>query len=168
MNKGNLINIKTQRRWTMLSFGIVFVAPLLFGTLLYCWRDHFHFQSSAKGEVLPPLLAKEILNIPTDHFLGKWQLVYFVPSSCDKSCEHKIELLQNLTIALGKDQSRVVLRKEPLIGIKPLSTTLTLIENSIVIIDPQGWLVTHYSPANFQAKGLLEDLRRLLRYSHVG
>lgn len=168
MNKGNLISVKSRHPWTILSLCIVFVTPLLLGTSLYFFRDKLHFKSASKGELLTPLLAKEVLMFPVDEFLGKWQLVYFSPISCDKLCQNKVELLQNLQIALGKDQTRVVLRKEPLLTQKVVPTTLPFIEGSIVIIDPQGWLVTHYSPANFHAKGLLEDLRRLLRYSYVG
>lgn len=160
-----------------------FTSPLLLGALSYFCRDALALNSKAQGEILKPILAKEVLNISMDEFLGKWQVLYLSPDNCDEACLQKTKLLQNLCLALGKDKDRVVLRKHFLgaeqadfdnssNSLNSCNSSSALTMGSVVIIDPKGWLVTHYHPNTFQAKdqvkGILEDLRRLMRYSYVG
>lgn len=159
--------------WTLILLCVLFVAPFILGSLFYVFRDAIHFNPSAKGEVLAPRLAKEVLNCPIDNFLGKWQLVYFFSAHCDANCQQHTEVLQNLCTALGKDKPRVVLRTVPFSTQEPKLhsssfSSLPIVAGSVVIVDPQGWLVTHYNPTDFHPKWILEDLRRLMRYSHVG
>jgi len=149
---------------------LTFASPFLLGSVLYLCRDAFKLTSNAQGEIFKPRLAKDLLNITTDEFLGKWQLLYLSPALCDENCLDKTKLLENLCLALGKDKERVVLRKLSLESLESsqVSKHFPLTIGSVVIIDPKGWLVTHYNPTRFHAKGILEDLRRLMRYSYVG
>jgi cytochrome oxidase Cu insertion factor (SCO1/SenC/PrrC family) len=128
---------------------------------------------------------------------GKWTLVYVGGGECDARCREALTLMRQTRLALNDDASRVqrlflamqpccdqayldaehagltvasaddaagqaVLAVFPRYGDKPVEQA-----GRIYIIDPLGNLMMSYSP-QAEHKDLLEDLKKLLKLSHIG
>ncbi len=145
---------------------LIFIGPILVAQITYLFHNHLSLNTTQAGILLrPPILAKD-LGLDGDNFKDRWRFLYVKSSNCDKICLSQIELLNNIRIALGKDQNRVQLEY-----ISSLANPGFFTEGSVWILDPQGFLIMYY-PANtldtaISAKGILEDTKRLLRYSHA-
>jgi hypothetical protein len=140
----------------------VFILPLIAAHVLYALRDHLAFKTIQTGQLLsPPFKAK---NLPffSHTFLGKWQLIYIHTTKCNATCTATLSALEKIHFALGKEKHRVEYREIIQAHSIPILTI-----GEIAIIDPQGWIIMRYA-ANADLKGLLRDLRQLLRVSHVG
>ena len=125
---------------------------------------------------------------------GKWSLVYLLDGDCRSTCEENMYTMRQLRLALGDDASRVqrvlyvmnanndVLSPAQLQeygGQLLLSGDQTLLQNFLMseenptsqnrlyLVDPRGFLFMGY-PADTEPKGIIKDLKRLLRYSRIG
>lgn len=128
---------------------------------------------------------------------GKWSLVYIGGGECDARCREALTLIRQSRLALNDDASRVqriFLVTEDCCDLNYLRTEheglitarveeaaerallekfprydAVPVENAgrIYIVDPLGNLMMSYSP-NAPQKALLEDLRKLLKLSHIG
>jgi hypothetical protein len=123
---------------------------------------------------------------------GKWSLVYAGEGGCDTACRQALYVMHQTRLALGNDMPRlapvflvtggccardllaqqhtglaVLDASAP--GAGPLLHELSDREraNTLYIVDPLGNLVMSYD-ARADPHGLLEDLRKLLRLSHIG
>jgi hypothetical protein len=94
--------------------------------------------------------------------LKTWQLWYVVGESCDKHCQVDLNQLRNAQKSLGKEQHRVILRT-----VAPSAALPFLKPGTLAIVDPLDWLMLYYEPG-MPYKGMLNDLKRLLKYSHIG
>jgi cytochrome oxidase Cu insertion factor (SCO1/SenC/PrrC family) len=131
------------------------------------------------------------------NFLKKhWTLAYInVATLCSDICRIRLYDMRQIRLALGKDMGRVqnillqtktpdeelvtwLLEQHPAM-VKAVSDATTLNffqkvfkttdthEPWIYLIDPLGNLVMRYD-AGMNSKGILEDLKRLLKYSKIG
>lgn len=141
---------------------VVFVLPIIGAHLLYLGRNHFTFKTTQTGLLLAPPLKAEHFSFFNNGYLGKWQLVYINSHVCETKCQTTMSDLAKIHFALGKEKTRVEYRQVSL-----SQNILPLTQGDIAIIDPQGWIIMHY-PAYSDLKGLLRDLRQLLRLSHAG
>jgi hypothetical protein len=147
---------------------------------------------------LPLLVGAENGKRTTDpDFLEhKWTLLYRGPGACPRRCRLDLYDTRQVRIALNRDMDRVqrvfvaegeccdldFLRAEhpDLITVRASASAaplLALLESlqgppaaradRIYLIDPLGNLMMSYAP-EASPKGMLEDLKRLLRLSHVG
>lgn len=173
---------------------LVIIGPMLFAWVLVKRAEKHEFKQSNHGDLIPsPPSATTILG---KQFLGKWWLVYVGPQKCYEECQSILYNLRQLHVALGKDSSRVerlfishpdcpsalcevflaenypdLLR----VKLKPLDFDKLFFVSSpdretlgeIYIIDPLGNVMMHYSP-EIEPKGILSDLKRLLRVSKIG
>ena len=128
---------------------------------------------------------------------GKWTLVYIGDGQCDTRCREALTLIRQTRLALGDDMSRVqrvflataqccdrpylekehdglvTLRGDDVAGKQLLEvfpvTGETPVQHSgrIYIVDPLGNLMMSYPPTA-APRGLLDDLKKLLRLSHIG
>jgi len=127
-----------------------------------------------------------------DVFPRKWSLVYVGSGACDDACRRALLVMRQDWIALNEDMPRVqrvflvtadccdreFLEREhpglilldasveaagPLLG----NFTAPEREHRIFIVDPLGNLMMQFD-ARQDPKGLLRDLERLLRLSHIG
>jgi cytochrome oxidase Cu insertion factor (SCO1/SenC/PrrC family) len=126
---------------------------------------------------------------------GKWSMVYIGDGACDARCREALTLMRQTRLALGDDMDRVqrvflvsghccdqtYLEQEHsglLLGRIDNSPGQTLLETfpdtaqaaslgRIYLVDPLGNLMMKYEPDAPQ-KGLLEDLKKLLKLSHIG
>lgn len=143
------------------------------------------------------LLSADDQQLDAEFLRGKWTLAYIGDGQCDVRCREALTLTRQTRLALAKEMDRVqrvffvtsgccdqpYLRGEQ----KGLITArldeasdqqfLTLFPapagtpvsqaGRIYIIDPLGNLMMSYAPSA-PPKGLLEDLKKLLKLSHIG
>jgi cytochrome oxidase Cu insertion factor (SCO1/SenC/PrrC family) len=126
---------------------------------------------------------------------GKWSMVYIGNGACDPRCREALTLMRQTRLALGDKMERVqrvflvsgnccdqaYLATEQdglLLGRIDNSAGQTLLETfpdttqaaglgRIYLVDPLGNLMMKYE-ADAPQKGLLEDLKKLLKLSHIG
>jgi hypothetical protein len=125
-------------------------------------------------------------------FRQQWSLVYIGSGSCDESCRQALYVMRQTRLSLNNDMTRVArvflasgaccvrefLAREHA-GLIVLDATgpegMRLLrefpsagrEHSLFIVDPLGNLMMSYD-AGQSPKGLLQDLQKLLRLSHIG
>lgn len=140
-----------------------------------------------KGELIEPMTSYSTLGVNNPYEKQQWQLGYVIPSDCTAFCQQQIHLLGQSHIALGKYQTRVApvllitSKSDP--NVESLDYHHVSVnqqfsgvvdEYEYVIVDPLGQLVMRYPKASeeselvAQSKGLLADLRKLLKLSRVG
>jgi cytochrome oxidase Cu insertion factor (SCO1/SenC/PrrC family) len=135
--------------------------------------------------------------ITEDLLKGKWTLVYIGNGQCDARCREALTLMRQTRLALGKEAPRVrgvffatadccdmsylsrehagllVARAEEasdrewLAQFPEYSGVPVDQAGRIYIVDPLGNLMMSYAP-DAPDKALLEDLKRLLKQSHIG
>lgn len=163
----NMTNYQTKnkpyRSWTAYGLLVVFCIPFLAAGGLYTFRHYFTFGQVCAGHLYTPPVDAQTLDFYQKTDLGKWQLIFLSPAECGTVCQTRKQNLEAIHISLGKERSRVERRVLPL----PHTTLLSLEQGGMIIIDPKGWLVIHY-PMDSNPKGILKDLRLLLRLSRVG
>ncbi len=121
-----------------------------------------------------------------------WQMAFLLPQDCGEICQQQLHLLKQSHIALGKDQPRVMpvviaANEEDLTALQDSGFVLlaapelweqpemkSFAGQDFVLIDPLGQWVMRYPTVTSQdelsdeLKGLLADLRKLLKLSRVG
>ena len=122
---------------------------------------------------------------------GVWSLVYAGDGACDESCRAALYVMRQTRLGLNNDMSRVarvlvatsdccarelLAREYPGLVLidaageagAPLRAALPGERaHSVFIVDPLGNLMMSYDVRN-DPRGLLEDLKKLLRLSHIG
>ncbi|OOE80495.1 hypothetical protein BZG25_06830 [Salinivibrio sp. ML198] len=120
---------------------------------------------------------------------GQWRLIYRVPEQCDSVCKQALFQLTQIPIAVGKERDRVSsvaltssAPKAPEVLTWQTLTTeqarawqqQAFDKNTIYLSDPMNNVVLAYPVSDdktkwvAQGKGLLRDLKRLLKLSKVG
>jgi cytochrome oxidase Cu insertion factor (SCO1/SenC/PrrC family) len=157
------------------------------GDLVYPARPlpSFSFRSSDGGQ-----LARKDLD-------GMWTLLYIDGWDCDTGCVDALVNTRQIRLALGKDMDRiqrVFLVNGPCCELRDLGQehpdlkiawldgrdraaftkvlpsdqqTDPLLSGNIYLIDPLGNLMMRYGPRS-EPKGILTDMKKLLRLSHIG
>lgn len=133
--------------------------------------------------------------LAADALRGKWSMVFIGDGACDPRCREALTLMRQTRLALGDKMERVqrvflitgnccdqaYLDAEHsglLLGRIDNSAGQTLLETfpdtaqaatlgRIYLVDPLGNLMMKYE-ADAPQKGLLEDLKKLLKLSHIG
>jgi len=131
-------------------------------------------------------------------FTGKWSLVYVGAGGCDERCRSALILMRQTRLALNNDMTRVqrvFLATAPCCELAPLQQGhpgLLVVDasaasaaplltqfgqfgqfpqdkaaTSVFVVDPLGNLMMRYDTGE-PARGLLLDLQKLLRLSHIG
>ncbi len=144
-------------------------------------------------EVSLPGLADE--KLPANFLRGKWSMVFIGDGACDKRCREALTLMRQTRLALNDDITRVqrvflvsgnccdgnYLDQEQrglLLGRIDTPEGRTLLETfpngadavsrgRIYLVDPLGNLMMKYEPDAPQ-KALLDDMKKLLKLSHIG
>ena len=125
-------------------------------------------------------------------FRGQWSLVYVGDGACDSPCRQALYVMRQTRLALNNDMTRVqrvflvsaeccareLLGREQagleiLDAAGPAGAALLREfpshgrEHSLFVVDPLGNLMMSYD-ARRDPHGLLEDLKKLLKLSHIG
>lgn len=123
---------------------------------------------------------------------GRWSIVYVNAGACGEPCRATLVRLRQVWLTFGRDMPRfqtLLVSTGAAAGelwdpraVHPELTALGAAEGlldqlraaapqaiggSVLLVDPLGNLMMQY-PGGFEQKGLQSDLKRLLKYSHIG
>lgn len=179
-----------RSRVTMLLLIVLFVLPLAAAFTLYYgfgWRPS---GSTNNGQLLEPIRQ---LPPGSEPLRDKWALVYVGDGACDAACREALVFARQTRLSLGKDLTRLnwallatdnccdldyldaehqgikvfdvseAEQREELLSVLPAED----LGHSLFVVDPLGNLVMRYDVRE-SPKGLLEDLKKLLKLSHIG
>ena len=183
---------------TVGALAALFLLPLALSFYMYygtAWRPGGHVNH---GTLITPPRPLPALVLPrtaaargpavAETFRGSWTLVYVGDGKCDEDCRRALVVMRQTRLALNADMTRVgrvwlatgtCCASEPEPGLIVLDATgpaaaglLEVFpaagrEHSLFVIDPLGNLMMSYDARN-DPHGLLDDLRKLLRLSHIG
>jgi hypothetical protein len=180
---------KPQRR-TMIILLLLFFLPLAAAFILYYGTGWRPAGTSNHGELLQPLQK-----MPEDAkpLLGKWALIYVGDGSCPASCQQALVFARQTRLSLNKEMSRLdtaILATENCCnmaylkaehsGTRVFDVSGTVerdellarlptkdLAQSLLVIDPLGNIVMRYDVRE-SPRGLLDDLKKLLKLSHIG
>jgi cytochrome oxidase Cu insertion factor (SCO1/SenC/PrrC family) len=183
MTQAHLIR---RNRILLVGLFAIAIVPLLGASWLYeSSRSAKPWATTNHGELLDPIVSvSEMHLIAADGMTsmlnsGQWWLVTVSRDGCSAECQAAVHQLRQLHILLGRDASRV---KRGLIEIDgtPVDASLTqypllvrfssesqTLRPGVYIVDPLGNLVLHYH-YDVAGKSILQDLKQLLKVSHVG
>ena len=129
---------------------------------------------------------------------GKWTLIYIGAAACGDACREKLYYMRQVRIAQGENLRRVqrlflatgapaasdlqqVMAEYPDLAVARLSpgqaAAIAPVFNiegvpmegagNVYLVDPLGNLMMYYRP-DADPRGMIQDLQRLLKYSHIG
>ena len=177
-----------RRRRVLLGLALMFFGPLGLSFYLYYGPHAWH----PGGRVNAGDLIEPPRPLPGQFLKGKWTFLYVQRGPCDDECLRHLYDTRQVRIALDREMKRVqrvfigddgcceenalraahpdliVIRASP--DVAPLLALLpgdARNSGSIYLIDPLGNLMMSYA-AGANPKGMLEDMKRLLRLSSIG
>jgi len=192
----NAVPQRRSRR-LLIGLAVLFLAPLAASFYLYYGHSELQPGSRVnRGELIQPvrslpqgsLVRLEGGETGPDFLLHKWTLLYAAPHACDADCQRRLYDMRQVRIALDRDMPRVqrvfiapadccdlrflATQHPDLVSVRADSAVQLLDAlphgaGDIYIVDPLGNLMMAYAP-DARAKGLLEDMKRLLKLSHIG
>jgi hypothetical protein len=177
----------------MILLLVLFGVPLLLSFVLYyatSWRPR---GLSNHGELfMPTIVMNEALQNDAAEVLksGKWSLLVVGDGRCDEDCRRNLVFARQTRLSLNKEMervNRVFLSTDDCCdrayfdgehsGLVVLEASehaalLKLVppqdrEHSVYVVDPLGNLVMRYDSRE-NPKGLLSDMEKLLKLSHIG
>ena len=177
----------TRSRLTFVALIFVFALPALLAKLVLS-QNWYNSGVTNKGVLIDPNTSFSSLGVDNPYFGEQWQLGYVIPQKCEAMCQQQLYLLKQSHTALGKYQQRVApvvlvsrlsdpqVLDDITFPIVPINDAFIQVVNAFeyVIVDPRGQLVMRYPKVAStndlvaQSKGLLADLRKLLKLSRVG
>jgi len=179
-------SVTRSRRMLLLLAGL-FLLPLALAFVAYYsgWRPA---GSSNHGELLQPIRQLPVAGEPLQ---GKWALAYVGDGACDADCQAALVFARQTRLSLAADTQRVnwVLiatdrccnrdyldtAHKGLVAIDASASRAALLsvlqgqdlQHSLFVIDPLGNIVLRYDVRD-SPRGLLEDMKKLLKLSHIG
>lgn len=186
-----------KSRRTLIILAVLFFVPLAASFILYYgvgWRPS---GGAIHGELLQPTKQLPQVHAGLFEGSGSqphnWALVYVGDGGCDEDCKRALVFARQTRLSLNKDMSRVnwgllatgaccdleYLDREHK-GIKvfevgDVNNTRDLLQvlprddlrHWLFVIDPLGNIVMRYDVRQ-SPRGLLDDLKKLLKLSHIG
>ena len=155
----------------------VFVLPFIFAKYFFD-----NDATSTRGTTNHGSFLVDEINITSLADNDHWIILQVIDDKCDTSCQDNMHMLRQINTALGKDMGRVkryLLHKNtnentvnldnyPKVILLDRSETLynklTKMDERIFIADPFGKIILGYQN-DFIAKGLLKDIKKLLKFS---
>lgn len=173
----------------------VFLVPVVAAWLAYAgWRPagHSNYGDLLKVTPLQQTAGNTFDGHPfnLDALRGKWVMVHVGPARCDAACARQLYLMRQTRIAQGKEQDRIerlwvmtdsgtpdalLLQAHPGLNVwRPADagfvTQFPAAQGRaahIYLVDPLGNLMLRF-PAQVDPKGMMKDLRLLLKASQIG
>lgn len=183
------IKQKKSRRNLYMVIG-AFALPIILAKLALTqgWLD---YGVTNKGQLVSNELTLKDLGIIEPDLDNMWLILYAMPNMCDQQCEQTLLSVNNTYVALGREMPRVknvALYQEHLttkqlnqIDIAKWSVLPTPTNShpiirhpTVLLIDPLGNIILEHPlpiSAEQQAmfgKGILADMKKLLKYSKIG
>ncbi len=174
-----------RNRTILVGLFAIALVPLLGAFWLYeSSRSAAPWATINHGELMNPIRSiGDLRLIATDGATsmlnsGQWWLLVATTDGCSDACRMAVHELRQLHILLGRDAPRVR-RGIVELGNEPIDARLNgypklvyftgsaELSSGVYIVDPLGNLVLRYGYTD-AGKPVLEDLKKLLRVSHVG
>lgn len=186
---------RTRAPLQLALIAAVFFGPLIFAALLYFKGDLIQPEARTNhGALLEPIVSiRDALpeSAALEHNREHWLLVYSDLNPCGDPCRDALYTIRQMRLMLGKEMDRV--RRLFLHGDAPLDTLFIAEEHQGLItlrdeelssllsnkkpadlpaggyylIDPLGNVVLYFSP-DIEPVDIVEDMKRLLKLSHIG
>ena len=155
----------------------VFVLPFIFAKYFFD-----NDATTTRGTTNHGSFLVDEVNIANLADNDHWIILQVIDGKCDTRCQDNMHMLRQINTALGKDMGRVkryLLHKNtnentvyldnyPKVILLDRSETLynklTKMDERIFIADPFGKIILGYEN-DFIAKGLLKDIKKLLKFS---
>jgi cytochrome oxidase Cu insertion factor (SCO1/SenC/PrrC family) len=197
MSEGNGLPPK-QGRTVVIGVAALFFVPLLAAFYLYYaggWRpagrtNHGELVTPARPLPIASFAQPDGKPAGETNFRGKWTLVYLGDGRCAEDCQRALWVMRQTRVLLAQDMDRVqrvfvaeqnccnlsfLHAEHPgLALLTPLDAAAWLAEfprtdtaHSLYVVDPLGNLMMRFD-ARQNPKGLLTDLQKLLKLSHIG
>lgn len=183
-------NAKTKKsRRSLILLLSAFLVPVILAKLAL-HNEWFNYGVTNQGQLLSPPLSLQDINI--EQLVEKqWLMLYTVPQDCNKRCIETLKGIENTYFALGRETPRVTpiaLSNSPFnaeqlkelnaqhwqIKTAPEVALKKLKPQTLYIADPLGNIVLQYkSPSSSDdipsfGRAMLNDLKKLLKYSRIG
>ncbi|GAM72172.1 hypotehtical protein [Vibrio sp. JCM 19236] len=173
-------------RIKLLALLALFVIPVIAAKVIL-YMNWYEGGATNKGTLIEPRFTFEQAGL-SNPIPESWQLVFIVPEVCDSVCEERWYLLNQSKIALGAYSERVevalyvstssdakwveALEIEHKVLVLP-EQELPIADQDYLLVDPLGQWVIRYpevdsEQAVSQSKGLISDVRKILKLSRVG
>ena len=189
---------QARRRLLLGLLALLFLAPVAISFYLYYggWRatgDVSHGDLITPAQPLPKgsLSGRGGVAAPPV-FEGKWALIFAGNGNCDADCRHALYVMRQVRLALNENMDRVqrvflyrgdcceepyfsteqqglVARDLDSAAGQEIEAVLRTADGAgrIWIADPLGNLVLSY-PIDADPRGMIADLKKLLKLSHIG
>lgn len=180
-------SLTRSRRMLLLLVALFFLPLAVAFTAYYSgWRPT---GSTNHGELLQPI--RQLPAAIAQPLAGKWALAWVGDGACDADCQTALVFARQTRLSLAADTARVkwvLLATDHCCNREYLDTAhkgiLALdaggdraallavlpgqdLTHSLFVIDPLGNIVLRYDVRN-SPRGLLEDMKKLLKLSHIG
>ncbi|HKK03081.1 MAG TPA: cytochrome oxidase assembly protein [Gammaproteobacteria bacterium] len=177
---------------------LLFFVPLATAAVLYFQTDWRPGARGNHGELVIPPVPTPAVSLPTpdgdrteEEFLRHhWSLVYLARSPCEAQCREALYNSRQMRLALGRLLERVqrvylyldapppadfLAREHPDLlvastagpGAAALLETFKGQPEGFWLVDPLGNVMMRYPPDQ-EPRGMMEDIKRLLRLSRIG
>lgn len=180
--------LRARNLRTLGALAALFILPLAVAFFAYyatSWRPLGHVNH---GVLITPVRTLTM----GSQFRGHWSLVYVGDGACGEECRQALTVMRQTRLGLNNDMTRMervflatanccardfLASQHP--GLKVVDATdaagVVLVRefpgagraHRVYIVDPLGNLMMSYD-ARQNPHGLLEDLKKLLRLSHIG
>jgi len=175
-----------------------FFGPLAVAGYLYFDTDWRPGERNNNGELVVPAVPLPDVRLPTpdggltdEEFLRHhWSLVYLGRTPCEATCREALYNGRQMRLALGRLMERVervylyvgeppdaafmaaehpdlLLADATVTAAEPLLEAFTGQAEGYWLVDPLGNLMMRY-PADQPPRGMMDDIKRLLRLSRIG
>jgi hypothetical protein len=187
--------VRARNLRTVGALAALFLLPIALSFYVYygtAWRPAAHVNHGSLITPPRPLPALSPDGTSKKAFRGTWTLVAIGDGACDAACSRALLVMRQAHLALGRDMTRLERLYvatgrccagelgppgDPGVLVVPatapgISEALGQFptENraqSVFVVDPLGNLMMSYD-SRADARGLLIDLQKLLRLSHIG
>ena len=195
INSAPPVPSRTRSRAAFLGVIAAFVGPLVLAYVLLMYMHWAPASHTNNGSLIEPAVAVGNLEaeltagglIPSTYWDGHWTLVFYADAACDLYCEAALFKARQIRLALGRDAPRVhrlhlaasaaaalpagLASEHPGLERAQLSGSAGafagLAPGALYLVDPMGNVILRYDDTT-TSKGLMKDLKRLLKVSKVG
>lgn len=185
-----MLKLNKSRRNLLLVLG-VFVLPVVLAKFAL-EQEWFEYGVTNQGALLNQEITLQDLGLSSDEFEDEqWLLLFRVPEECDDLCQKTLLSVNNTYVLLGREIPRVTpvaLANESILQdqkqyLKHAKWKAVLMDPTaekhiasagLLVVDPLGNIVMSYQAPNEEkllngfGKGILADMKKLLKYSRIG
>lgn len=181
-------NKHKSRRNLLMVLG-AFLLPIVIAKLALT-QNWLEYGVTNKGTLVENELTLKDIGVANDELDNKWLILYALPNNCNDACEQTLVSVNNTLVALGREMPKVrnvALYQQSLSekqlnqldnakwSFIPSSNNHPLIDHpTVLLVDPLGNIVLeHQLPESIEqqsafGKGILADMKKLLKYSKIG